>query len=166
MSQLREVPTARPFVLDAEEGERIWFAGAAMTLKATGDTTGGELFVLEAELPQGFSPPLHVHHDEDEVFYILEGEVDLVCGGERYRGKPGTLAFLPRGIAHTFRVASDGARMLGIGVPGGFEGMFRDGGRPAEGPGMPPPAGPIDPVALKAITARYNHEIVGPPLTD
>ena len=59
-----------------------------MTIKATAASTGGELFLMESAVPAGFSPPLHVHHDEHEAFYVLEGELDIVCGRERYRAGP------------------------------------------------------------------------------
>ena len=87
-----------------------------------------------------------------------------MCGGERYHAAAGDFMFLPRGIAHTFRVVSERpARMLKISLPGGAEGFFREVGRPAERPGLPP-AGPVDVARLTEVAARYNNEIIGPPL--
>lgn len=163
MSQVHEAPAARPFVVDSDDGDRIWFGDTAMSFKATAASTGGELFLMEARMPAGFSPPLHVHHDEHEAFYILEGEVEIVCGPERYVTTAGSFAFLPRGIAHTFRVLSDGARGLTIAVPGGIEHFFRAAGRPAEGPGLPPPSG-FDVALVQSVASRFNLEFVGPPL--
>jgi mannose-6-phosphate isomerase-like protein (cupin superfamily) len=162
MSQLQDAPAARPIVLGNGEGERIWFLNSEMTIKATAASTGGELFLMEACIPDGFSPPLHVHHDEHEAFYVLEGELDIVCGSERYRAGAGAFAFLPSGVAHTFRAVGE-ARVLTIAVPGGVEDFFRGVGRPAEGPGLPPP-GPVDVAALRQVAARFNNELVGPPL--
>ncbi len=128
------------------------------------DTTGGDLCVIETTAPIGHGPPLHVHHDEHEAFYVIEGRLDVVCGGERYVAEAGAFAFLPRGIAHTFRVIGERpARFLTIGVPGGVEGFFRGAGRPAEGPGLPP-AAPVDVALLKEVSEQFNAEIVGPPL--
>src|SRR6476620_8602947 len=117
MNTLREAPAARPFAVAAGDGEHIWFTNTHMTIKATAASTGGELFLMEALVPSGFSPPLHVHHDEHESFYLLEGALDIVCGGERYHAAAGDFMFLPRGIAHTFRVVSERpARILNISV--------------------------------------------------
>ena len=116
MTQLQTAPAARPFALGSGEGERIWFLNSEMTIKATAATTGGDLFLMETHIPEGFSPPLHVHHDEHEAFYVLEGELDIVCGPERYRATPGAFAFLPSGVAHTFRAVAE-ARILTIAAP-------------------------------------------------
>jgi mannose-6-phosphate isomerase-like protein (cupin superfamily) len=164
MSQLHELPAARPFALGRDDGDSIWFANSAMTIKAGAATTGGNLFLMEVLAPAGDSPPLHVHHDEHEAFYVIEGELEIVCGTERFRAGPGAFAFLPSGIAHTFRVLGDQpARMLTIAVPGGIEDFFREVGRPAEGPGLPAPA-PVDVATIKQVAARFNLEVVGPPL--
>jgi mannose-6-phosphate isomerase-like protein (cupin superfamily) len=164
MSQLHEVPAARPFALGGDEGEHIWFANSAMTIKASAASTGGELFLMEGLAPAGYSPPLHVHHDEHEAFYVLEGELEIVCGGEQFLATAGAFAFLPSGIAHTFRVLGERpARMLTIAVPGGVEAFFREVGTDAGAPGLPP-QGPIDVATMKQVAARFNVEIVGPPL--
>ena len=76
MSNVHQLPAARPFVLNREDGERIWFTNAAMTIKATAATTAGDLCLIETTAPIGHGPPLHVHHDEHEAFYVLEGELD------------------------------------------------------------------------------------------
>jgi mannose-6-phosphate isomerase-like protein (cupin superfamily) len=164
MTELHAIPAARPFVLSPDDGERIWFTNAAMTFKATAATTGGDLCLIETNAPPGHGPPLHVHHDEHEAFYVLEGELEFVCGGERSRAGAGGFAFLPRGIAHTFRVVGDRpARLLTIAVPGGIEGFFRGVGRPPEGAGLPDRAD-VDIPLMKQVSALFNAEIVGPPL--
>ena len=134
MSQVQDARAAHPFALANGEGERLWFISSEITIKATAASTGGDLFLMETHVPADFTPPLHVHHDEHEAFYVLEGELDIVCGSERYRAGTGAFAFLPSGIAHTFRVIEE-ARVLTIAVPGGIEGFFCGAGRPAEGPG-------------------------------
>jgi mannose-6-phosphate isomerase-like protein (cupin superfamily) len=164
MSQLHDINAARPFVVAAGDGERIWFAHESMTIKAAASSTGGEFALIETLAPVGEGPPLHVHHDEHEAFYVLEGELDVACGDERHRAPAGTFAFLPRGVAHTWRVVGAvPARFLTFVAPGGLEGFFRDGGRPAEGPGLPPSA-EIDVAHLANIGLRHNTEVVGPPL--
>lgn len=164
MTHLQTPPAARPSVVPRGEGDHIWFTNTVMEIKASAVTTDGHLSLIEARAPVGFGPALHVHHDEHEAFYVLEGQLELICGGVRTVAGPGAFAFLPRGIAHTFHVVGDRpVRMLSIGVPGGLESFFREAGRPAEGTGLPPEA-PVDVAALQAIAARHNLEFVGPPL--
>jgi mannose-6-phosphate isomerase-like protein (cupin superfamily) len=153
------------FVTAPGEGERIWFLNNTMTVLAPSEATGGAFSLVESLVPPGFGPPLHVHESDDESFYILEGELEIVCGGEHYTAAPGAFAYLPRGIAHTFRVTSaTPCRLLTLATPGGIEDFFREAGRPAEGDGLPPTA-PPDVAALKSVAARHGNQIVGPPLS-
>lgn len=146
------------------EGRAIWFLRNRMTVKATADSTGGAFGLVESWIAPGFSPPLHVHRREDEAFYVLEGELTMKCGERTFSAAPGAFVFLPRGVPHTFVVEGDRpARMLTLLTPGGGEGVFIDGGRPAEHDGLPP-ATPPDIEALKAVSSRYGADIIGPPL--
>jgi mannose-6-phosphate isomerase-like protein (cupin superfamily) len=147
------------------EGQAIWFLRNRITVKATADSTGGAFGLVESLIAPGFSPPLHVHHREDESFYVLEGELTMQCGEERFRAAAGAFVFLPRDVPHTFVVEGDRpARMLTFLTPGGGEGVFIDGGRQPESDGLPP-ATPPDVNALKTVSARYGAEIVGPPIS-
>jgi len=120
--------------------------------------------LLESVIAPGFSPPMHVHHREDESFYILEGEVTMQCGAKRFRASAGAFVFLPRDVPHTFVVEGDRpARMLTLLTPGGGEGVFVEGGRQPDGDGLPP-ATPPDIEKLKQVSARFGAEIVGPPI--
>ncbi|MDX8461969.1 quercetin 2,3-dioxygenase [Mesorhizobium humile] len=146
------------------EGEAIWFLRNRMTVKATAETTRGGFALLETLLAPGFSPPLHIHHREDESFYVLDGEMTMKCGDRIFRAGAGSFVFLPRDVPHTFVVeGGKPARMLTLLTPGGGEGFFIDGGRPAEAEGLPP-ATPPDIEALKRVSALYGAEIVGPPM--
>ncbi|TIQ42416.1 MAG: cupin domain-containing protein [Mesorhizobium sp.] len=146
------------------EGDAIWFLRNRMTVKATAENTGGGFGLLESLIAPGFSPPLHVHHREDESFYVLEGELTMKCGDRTFRATAGSFVFLPRNVPHTFVVEGDKpARMLTLLTPGGGEGVFIDGGRPAEAEGLPP-ACPLDIEGLKRVSVRYEAEIVGPPM--
>jgi quercetin dioxygenase-like cupin family protein len=146
------------------EGRAIWFLRNRMNVKATADTTGGAFGLIESFMPPGFSPPLHVHHGEDESFYVLEGEVTMQCGAQRFRATAGAFVFLPRDIPHTFVVEGDRpARMLTLLTPGGGEGFFIEGGREPERDGLPP-AVPPDIERLKRVSVSYKAEIVGPPI--
>ncbi len=150
--------------LEPGEGPTIWFLANRMTIKATAESTGGAYGLVESLIAPGFSPPLHVHHREDEAFWVLEGELTMRCGDNTFRARPGLFVFLPRDVPHTFVVEGDTpARMLTLLTPGGGEGLFVDGGRPAETDGLPP-AAPPDIEALKRVNQRYGAEIVGPPM--
>jgi quercetin dioxygenase-like cupin family protein len=77
--------------------------GETITVKIGSEQTDGRYAVIEEVSPVGGGPPLHVHRHEDEVFYVLEGEVEFQLGDQRFRAKGGSAAFLPRDIPHTFR---------------------------------------------------------------
>jgi quercetin dioxygenase-like cupin family protein len=162
-NQPTNTTTVRPLIVAPGEGERIWFTNAEMTIKATAETTDGHLCLIETNAPAGHGPPLHVHADEHEAFYVLAGTLDVQCGDRRHLAGPGAFVFLPSGIPHTFRVVEGPARMLTLAVPGGLEAFFREAGRPAAGPGMPP-AGAVDVDLLRLVGERHNSQIVGPPL--
>src|SRR6476659_8333592 len=120
-------------------GQAIWFLRNRMTVKATAETTGGAFDLVESLIAPGFSPPLHVHHREDESFWVLEGELSMRCGDRTCQASAGSFVFLPRDVPHTFVVEGDKpARMLTLLTPGGGEGVFIDGGREPDGEGLPP----------------------------
>jgi mannose-6-phosphate isomerase-like protein (cupin superfamily) len=147
------------------EGQTIWFLRNRMTIKATAETTGGAYGLVESQVAPGFSPPLHVHHREDEAFWVLEGELSMRCGDRTFRARPGSFVFLPRDVPHTFVVEGHTpARMLTLLTPGGGEGLFVEAGRRAEHDGLPP-ATPPDIDALRRVSERYGAEIVGPPMS-
>lgn len=153
-----------PFKAAAGEGEATWFGPNRMTIKATAEATGGAYGLVESWIPAGSSPPLHVHHREDEAFWVLEGRVRFVCGEREMIAESGSFVFLPRDVPHTFVAEGEGVvHMLTLLTPGGCERYFVDAGRPAEGPGLPPP-GPPDVEKLRRVAVLYGSEIVGPPL--
>lgn len=109
--------TGRGYMLGAEEGQAIWFAGGLMVLKATGEHTDGRFALLDQRVPGDYTAPLHVHHDEDEAWYLLDGEATFSCGEDRFSAGPGAWVFLPKGIPHAFRVGPTGARLLTFSAP-------------------------------------------------
>ena len=125
--------------------------------------TGGAFTLLEWAAPEGFGPPRHVHHREDEAFYLLEGEIDVECGDRRWSAGRGAVVFLPHGIPHAFIVSNGPVRGLQITSPAGFEGFITELGRTPEHPGLPHPSPPDIPRLVEAAQ-RFGHEIVGPPM--
>lgn len=155
--------TIQPYVLNAGEGEAIWYVNNRATIKARSEQTSGAFGLIEMQVAVGHGPPLHIHHTEDEVLWVLEGQLTVRCGDETFSAGPGSYVFTPRGVPHTFRLEGDTpARLLVMIVPGG-EGFFIESGRPAEAEGLPEPA-PPDLAHMKAVAAKYELEFVGPPM--
>lgn len=111
---------ARPYALQAGEGEKLAWFDATPTIKASTSALG----VVEITLHPGEEPPLHIHTREDEYLYVLEGDVSFYVGEEKYRAGAGGFVSFPRELVHTFAIESDSARLLVIVTPGGFERMF------------------------------------------
>jgi quercetin dioxygenase-like cupin family protein len=143
--------------------DSFWWQGSLMTIKARAADTGGMLGMAEASFPEGFGPPLHVHHREDEAIYVLEGQIRFRQGEQEFVAGPGTFVWGPRGIPHAFKVEPGGARALVIVTPGGFEEMFAVGGISAA-EFVEAPVVQYDPAAAAALAGRFGFEVVGPQL--
>jgi quercetin dioxygenase-like cupin family protein len=153
-----------PTALGAGEGEALWFLGTLATVKASSESTGGRVAVIEQLAPRGGGSPLHVHHNDDEWFYVIEGELTFWVGGRVITAPAGSFVYGPREIPHTFTVSSEQARFLLVTEPAGFEGFVRALGEPAQERVIPPPVtGAPDMAALAELAAQYGLEILGPP---
>ena len=153
-----------PIALGPNEGESLWFLGSHCSIKASAETTAGRVAVIEHMTPRGLGSPLHVHHREDEWFYVIEGELTLWVGGEVIVAPAGSFVYGPRDIPHTFMVSSETARYLLVTEPGDFAGFMRSLAQPATEPVIPPPASePPDVAAMVEVAADYGIEILGPP---
>jgi mannose-6-phosphate isomerase-like protein (cupin superfamily) len=153
-----------PVVCRPGEGEHVLQMRACVTVKLpAGATPDRRVSAAEFLMPPGFGPPLHIHHQEDEILQILEGSVRVVCGDTDIVLDAGGFAYLPRDVPHTFRVQDDGrARMIAFFTPGGFEAMFVESGIPSAGERLPEEEA-TSPAAFDL--ARYGCEFVGPPLS-
>jgi len=154
-----------PAVLRAGDGEALWSVGALLLVKADGERTDGAYTLVDHTAPAGYETPYHCHHREDELCYVLDGELDCLYGADGENeirvGQHDTVA-LPRGVPHGFRVAGEApCRMLVCVAPAGLEEFFREVGRPAVRLTTPPP-GSMDPAALAEAAADYDLEILGP----
>ena len=144
------------------EGEATWFFNALVTTKATIAETAGAYSLTEHIVTAASNPPMHVQVDEDEAFYLLEGEVEFEVDGHVVTATPGTFAFVARGAPHLFRVLTETARMLviGSGKPSdNLEDFFLSMGEPATERVLPQPAAP-DEDRLVALCARTGIELV------
>jgi quercetin dioxygenase-like cupin family protein len=155
-----------PYRIAAGDGiSDVWWKTGRLTVKAGGGETGGGFSVVETDDPQGTATPMHLHHNEDESFYVLDGEVAVLVGGERIDIGPGDFAYAPRGIPHAYIVRSERARMLVTMSPGGLEELFVECGLPVAGHERPTEeVMPPIPELIRLFGAR-GCEIVGPPPT-
>jgi quercetin dioxygenase-like cupin family protein len=131
-------------------------AGGPLTFKVRGEQTGGALLVFENVIAPGDGPPEHLHENEDEAWYVLEGELDFKLDGDLSSAPAGSFVFVPRGVPHCFRnFGSEPARILLMFTPAGMERFFD---RFAELP-------VFDPKAFGAIGSEVGMRVVGPPLS-
>lgn len=154
-----------PYVLPEEGGEAIWFLGLLATIKATGEQTQNAYGLQEHVLAPGREPPPHIHHAQDEAFYILEGTAMIMCGDRTWRVSAGSFVFLPKGIVHGFKIEGEALlKMLVITSPGGtaeFESFVQEMGEPAQERVLPP-AAPPDLEKLLTLSKKYDIELMIP----
>jgi mannose-6-phosphate isomerase-like protein (cupin superfamily) len=149
----KEEPTA--FVLGPAEGRSIDLGNFAMVVKATADDTGGAFSVLEAAEPAGFGPPMHIHRDAAEAFYVLAGEYLIFLGDREVWCPAGSFIYIPAGTRHGFRVGNAPSRKLNLYTPAAMVGYFDE--LSAEMASGEPRATRLDEIA-----SRYEMEVVGP----
>jgi quercetin dioxygenase-like cupin family protein len=156
--------SAKPIVHQQGEGDARWFLGGLSVIKASGETTSGQVAVTENWAPQGYGSPLHVHRREDEWFYVLSGELTFWIDGETVIAREGSFVYGPRDVPHTFTVSSDEARFLIVLEPAGFENFLLGLSEPAQSLTLPPASAEPPPLdAMMAAAATYDLEILGPP---
>jgi quercetin dioxygenase-like cupin family protein len=159
-------PITKPYRVASGEGlADVWRKTGRITVKVAGAETGDAFAQIEVDGPRGDATPLHVHHNEDETFYILEGEVTVVVGGERIDLGAGDFLFAPRDVPHAYVVRSERARMLVTNSPAGIEQLFISLGTPVTGT-EPPTEMVMPPMPEMArLFGAHGAEILGPPPT-
>jgi mannose-6-phosphate isomerase-like protein (cupin superfamily) len=146
---------AVPFVLRPGEGRSIDLGNFAMSLKAADSDTGGAFTLLEAAEPPDFGPPLHIHTNAAEAFYVLEGEYHIFIDEQVHVCPAGSFIFIPAGTRHGFRVGSVSSRKLNLYFPAAMVGYFDQLSEALI-------AGEADPTLLDAIARRHGMEVIGP----
>ena len=147
--------TATAYAVAPGEGRPIDLGTFAMTEKASPESTDGLVSVLEATEPAGFGPPVHIHHDAAEAFYVLEGEYVMFLGDSEVRCPAGTFIFIPAGVPHGFRVGAVDSKKLNFFFPAAMTGYFDELSAAVA-------RGDADEAVLDQIARAHNMEIVGP----
>jgi mannose-6-phosphate isomerase-like protein (cupin superfamily) len=145
-------------------GLTFWGPGDMYRFLVTGEETGGAYFAMEALVPPGGGPPPHIHRNEDETFYVVEGEVDFVLGDDTLTAGVGDFVNVPRGSVHCFHNSGTAPmRMILTFSPAGIEKFFEETLERALDPTQPPPDN-VDEVAARyaAAAPRYGIEFLAP----
>jgi mannose-6-phosphate isomerase-like protein (cupin superfamily) len=145
---------SEPIVRKPGEGRAIPLGSFEMSLQASADDTDGAFSLLQADEPPGFGPPMHIHHDCAEAFYVLEGEYRIFIGEEEHICPAGSFAYIPAGTIHGFRVGEVPSRKLNLYAPAAMVGYFDELSAALD-------RGAAD-EELAGIAERHGMEITGP----
>lgn len=151
-------PTFEP----TAEREPFWFLGGQARILLPGAATDNALSLMEFSDPAGHAPPHHVHENEEEVWFVLDGEVTFFVGDQRHDLTPGQVGYGPRGVPHSYLVRSrEGARLAVLFSPAWIEEYFKANGTPVAEAGNLPPA--FDLAAVVASAEAFQLRVTGPP---
>ena len=146
--------SVEPIILRPGEGRSIDLGNFAMSVKASGEETDGAFTLLEASEPPGFGPPMHIHRDAAEAFYVVAGEYLIFVRDDEFACPAGSFIYIPAGVPHGFRVGSVPSRKLNLYTPAAMIGYFDELSAALA-------SGAAD-ADLAAIAERYGMEIIGP----
>lgn len=156
---------SQAFALNNKEGEARWWMGSLAIIKAAGIDTSGRFALVEVIDHEGEQAPLHVHYNEDEAFWVLEGSLTFEIGDKTIKAGPGSFLFGPKGIPHRYRVDKGPSRMLFILSPAGFDDFILETSEPADSIALPPkpdtPPSPEEMEALMPVIQKYGMDILG-----
>lgn len=142
-------------MLQPGAGRSIDLGGFLMTVKASMEDTAGAFTLLEATEPPNFGPPMHIHRDAAEAFYVLEGEYIIFIDDVETRCLAGSFVYIPAGAVHGFRVGDVQSKKLNLYVPAAMVGYFDELASAVA-------SGTADDVSLGAIAERYGMDVLGP----
>ena len=154
----------------AKTGQAYWVMGDLFTYLVTGIESGGRYFTLEVHVSPGNGPPPHIHHREEEQFYILEGELTFRVGDQTFQASPGDFIHIPRETIHSFKNGTTTAKLLSTFTPAGIEGFFAEAGEPVQDhSALPPPVTEQTIARFKAVESRgwkEHHDTLPPAMTN
>ncbi len=178
MSTIQETTAREPYALPADGClTDFWLpfvpGVSRISTKVSGEQTAGRLLQVRSSDSRGAAPPLHIHHDADETWYVIDGQLTVFVGDERIEAGPGDFVFGPMGVPHAFLVTSQRAESLITFSPAGtkgrmgygVDGFFREAAVPAVPGAAPPDPTDADPEELARLMIHYGIETVGPPPT-
>jgi quercetin dioxygenase-like cupin family protein len=145
----------QPIILRPGEGRSIDLGNFQMSVKATAEQTGHAFTLLEADEPPGFGPPMHIHRDAAEAFYVVAGEYTIFVRDEEFSCPAGSFIFIPAGVPHGFRVGAQPSRKLNLYTPAAMVGYFDELSEALAN-------GEADPEVLAQIADRYGMDVIGP----
>jgi quercetin dioxygenase-like cupin family protein len=149
-------------VAQSDDGEALWGLGGLLIFKVPAARSGGRFSVLEERMVRGCATPAHRHVHDDETFVVLDGTLALWIEGEHVSASAGSVAHVPRGLVHAWRVESESARMIVI-TTAAHEQFYRAACTPAPAAVQPPDAGTVDISRIRAAAAAHGVELFGPP---
>ena len=147
------------------EGSAFWFLTDLYLIKRTSEDTGGAFTLAEVTSSPQSPPAPHIHHHEDETYYILEGEFEFLDNDRTFTAGAGSVVHLPKGRLHSHRNPGDvPARAAVFYAPAGVEGFMREAGKPApDATSLPPPPDEADIERLLRVAEKYGFEAPPPP---
>ena len=176
MRTIEKTTARQPYALPNDTGVTdFWLpfvpGVSRISAKVSGEQTDGRLLQVRSTDSRGAAPPLHIHHDADETWYVIEGQLTVFVGDERIEAGPGDFVFGPMGVPHAFLVTSERAETLITFSPAGtkgrmgygIDGFFREAAVPAVPGEAPPDPTDVDPQELARLMMQYGIETVGPP---
>ncbi|MFP5487314.1 MAG: cupin domain-containing protein [Acidimicrobiia bacterium] len=166
MSTIQAPTIQSQHVVSPGDGDHRFFLNHLATVKVGAGESASGMSAVEFTAPRGFGPPLHLHREEDEIMYVLDGEIRLDVGGSSSVATAGTVVSLPHGIPHVFQVVSPSARFLtvtaGRNQAPSFDRFVQALGTPTEPTALPAPV-EIDPGHVARVCAEHGIEVLGPP---
>lgn len=155
---------AKTILLENKQGRPLWHLDALLSFKALSTETNAQFWAAEGLADSRMAVPLHLHTQEDEFWFVLEGEFRFTIGDQTSTGGPGTFIYIPRNVPHSFQVLSATGRWLGGGIGSGFDQWFFETGEPAQTLTLPPASVvPPNVEVLVSSLKEYHTEVLGPP---
>ncbi len=142
-----------------------WYKGILISQLAGGSDTDGAFEFVESKMKKGTEPPPHVHDREDELFYVLGGELRIFAGRQTFTIGAGEMAFLPKKLPHAYLIQSDECHVLALITPGGFLNAVSQMNKPARTMDVPSDMetyATADLTATVAIFLKYGVRVLSP----
>jgi quercetin dioxygenase-like cupin family protein len=158
------MPAGRAVISSEDEQTAIWFLGVLSQIRISSEQTAGAFSLTDNLARRGSGSPVHIHDDEDETLFVLDGVLRVFAGEEDHTATAGTVATLPRRLRHAYVVTSPTARFLTLHLPGGFERFAAEVGQPAEALTLPPESTERPDLAeVRRTAAQHGITILAPP---